>query len=179
MKINIVRQDTLKFRKALLIRRINAIATFGSLSLFGLVIILMSGQFVYLKFRSNSLTQSIKTLQNLYGARSSEVVQYLAVKQIIGTVDEIQSKRFKYREFLDAIYKLLPSTAKLSAIDFGKAGVITVSARLASLTDYDVLLANVNRGATDQNFLFSVAAQSALSRDQAGSYLVELELKIK
>lgn len=179
MKINIIRQDALKFRKARLIRRINAIVTFGSLSLFGLVIILVLGQFVYLNFRSNSLTQSIKTLQNLYSVRSTEVVEYLAVKQIIGTVDEIQSKRFKYREFLDAIYKLLPSTAKLSAVDFGQTGVITVSARLASLTDYDVLLANVNRGSTDKNFLFSAVAQSALSRDQAGSYLVELELKIK
>lgn len=179
MKINIVRQDTLKFRKAQLIRHINAIVTFGSLSLFGLTIILMSGQFVYLNFRSNSLNQSIKTLQDLYGVRSNEVVQYLVVKQIIGTVDEIQSKRFKYREFLDAIYKLLPSAAKLSAVDFSQTGVITVSARLAALTDYDTLLMNVNRGKTDQNFLFSAISQSGLHRDVTGSYLVELELKTK
>ncbi len=179
MKINIVRQDSLKFKRAQRIKRINTVVTFGSLSLFVLAVLLMSGQFVYLSFRSNSLTQSIKALQGDYSSRSREVVEYLAVKQIVGTVDQIQSKKFKYREFLDAVYKLLPGSAKLSAVDFGQAGVISVLIRLTSLFDYDVLISNVNKGIGDKNFLFAAVAQRTLSRDQEGSYLVELELKIK
>ena len=179
MKINIVRQDTLKFRQAQRIRQINAIVTFGSLTFFVLSVIFMSGQFVYLGFRSSSLTESLKTLQGLYSSRSRDVAEYLAVKQIIETADFIQSKRFKYKIFLDGVYKLLPSRAKLSAVDFGQTGIISVSVRLPSLADYDLLISNIDGSKSDQNFLFSAIAQKALQREKTGSYLIILELKIK
>lgn len=179
MKINIVRQDSLKFRKAARIRNINAIVTFGSISLFVLSVLATSGQFIYLGIRNRQLTDQIKVLGNLYNARSKDRVEYMAVKKIIDMVDQIQGSRFKYREFLNVIYKLLPSNAKLSSVDFGKPGVVVVGVRLQTLDDYDALLANIDMGRSDNNFLFSAAAQPSLRLDKAGQYLVTLELKIK
>jgi len=179
MKINIVRQDTLKFRRVQRIKRINLIVTFGSIGLFALSVLWTSGQFVYLGYRGNQLTKTVKTLNDLYTARSKDEAEYLAVKQIIDTVDQIQGKRFKYRDFLNGIYQLLPSNAKLSGVDFGQSGVIIVNIRIINLTDYDTLLANINQGLTNNNFLFSAIAQSSLQRDKTGQYSVNLELKIK
>ncbi|MBI2310821.1 hypothetical protein HYU90_03330 [Candidatus Collierbacteria bacterium] len=179
MKINIVRQDSLKFRKAARIRTINAVVTVGSISLFALSVLLTSGQFIYLGFRNRQLTGQIKTLGDLYNARSKDRVEYVAVKQIIDTVDRIQSSRFKYRDFLNAIYKLLPSRAKLSSVDFGKPGVVVVGVRLQTLDDYDAILVNINNGWLDNDFLFSAAAQPSLRMDKAGQHLVTLELMIK
>lgn len=179
MKINIVRQDSLKFRKAARIRNLNAIMTFGSISLFALSVLVTSGQFIYLGIRNRQLTDQIKTLESLYNARSKDRVEYVAVKKIIDMVDRIQGGRFKYRDFLNVIYRLLPSNAKLSSVDFGKPGVVVVGVRLQTLDDYDALLVNVDKGRSDNNFLFSAAAQPSLRKDKTGQYFVTLELKIK
>lgn len=179
MKINIVRQDALKFRKATRIRNINAIVTIGSISLFALSVIATSGQFVYLGYRNRQLTNKTQTLLSLYNARTKDQAEYVAVKQIIDMVGQIQGGRFKYRDFLGGIYRLLPSKAKLSSVDFGKPGVVVVSIRLQTLTDYDELLTNIDNGRTDKTFLFSAVAQPTLVRDKTGQYLVTLELKIK
>lgn len=179
MKINIVRQDSLKFRKAARIRKINAIVTIGSIGLFTLSVVITSGQFIYLGIRNRQLTGQIQTLSKLYDARSKDQTEYIAVKQIIDMVDKIQGSRFKYRDFLNVIYKLVPSSAKLSSVDFGKPGVVVVGVRLQTLNDYDALLVNINNSRLDNNFLFSAAAQPTLQMDKTGQYLVTLELKIK
>lgn len=179
MKINIISQDSLKFRKAARIRSINMAVTIGSIGLFVFSILLTSSQFIYLGIRNQQLTGQIKTWGDLYNARSKDRAEYIAVKQIISMVDQIQGSRFKYRDFLNGIYKLLPGNAKLVSVDFGRPGVIVVSVRLVTLTDYDVLLMNINSGQTDKTFLFSAIAQPTLQRDKTGQYLVTLELKIK
>ena len=80
---------------------------------------------------------------------------------------------------MNVIYRLLPSDAKLSSVDFGKPGVVVVGVRLQTLDDYDAILVNINNGQLDNDFLFSAAAQPNLRMDKAGQYLVTLELKIK
>lgn len=179
MKINIIRQDSLKFRKASRIRKINAIVMIGSIVFFAFSILLTSSQFIYLGIRNRQLTGQIKTLGDLYKARSKDRAEYIAVKQIISMVDQIQASRFKYRDFLNGIYELLPGNAKLASVDFARPGVIVVSVRLVTLTDYDALLMNINSGQADKTFLFSAIAQPTLQRDKTGQYLVTLELKIK
>lgn len=151
----------------------------GSIIAFVLSVLWVSGQFVYLGYRKGQLTKKIGTLNSLYSARSKDQVEYLAIKQIIDTVNKIQTQRFRYKDFLTAIYKLLPSGAKLSAVDFSQAGVIRATTRLANLNDYDVLLANIKSESLDKTFLFSLIAQPFLQRDKTGHYAVALELKIK
>ncbi len=179
MKINVIRQDSLKIRKAQRIRQINRLVLVGSITLFGLSVLWTSGQFVYLGYRNNQLTNNLKSLTALYTSRNKDEMNYLAVKQIVDTVDQTQNSRFGYKDFLNGIYTLLPVNAKVSGVDFNKNGVITVLVRLVGLNDYDTLIKNVNNGINDKNFLFSAIAQTTLQRDKAGQYLVGLELKIK
>ena len=179
MKINIVRQDFLKFKRVQRVKQINAIVSVGSLSLFGLSVLWTTGQFLYLNYQTNNLNKKVETLSALYEARSKSVAQYVSVKQIITTASQIQSKRFKYKDFLNAIYKILPPKSKLTTVDFGQTGVVVFGVRMSSLVDYDSLLANIYSGGTDKNFLFSAVSQKSLQRDTSGIYLVTLELKIK
>lgn len=179
MKINIVRQNRLKYQRAKLVRRINRGVTFGSLGLFLLSILWMSGQFIYLNIRQSALSKEVKQLQLAYASRAKDVVEYLAVKQVITSVNDIQSKRFRYKDFLNDIYALLPANAKLAGVDFGAKGVIVVNVRLTSLTDYDTMMANISSAGNNKNFLFSAAAEKQLTRDKNGEYVVSLELKIK
>lgn len=179
MKINIVRQNALKFKRAQVIRRLNAVVSIGSLSFFALSILLVSGQYVYLSLRFNSLSAGVSTLRAAYDSRLEDVVSYLAVKQIVTAVSDIKGKRFGYKDFLNAVIRLLPVNAKLAEVSFGEAEVVMVGVRLDSLNDYDALLSNINSASTAPGFLFSAIAQKNLSRDKSGSYLASLELKIK
>lgn len=179
MKINIIRQDALKYNRVRLIRRINALITFGSIGLFAAAILYMGSYFVYLGFRQNSLTQIASQLTATYNGRAKEVTDYLAVKEIVAAVDNLQTKRFKYKEFLNAIYSLLPKTAVLASVDFGAPGVVVAGARLSNLSDYDVLVGNVKDAGQKSGFLFSAISEKQLGRGADGTYLVTLELKIK
>lgn len=179
MKINIVRQDTLKFHRAVRIKRINRMIVFGSVGVFALTILYMVPQFVYLGFRQTSLTKSLADLQATYNRRSADVAEYYLVKKIVSATNDLQAKRFKYKEFLNGLATLLPPKAVLSAVDFGSKGVIVATVRLTSLDDYDVILKNINDGQINKDFLFSQVAVKSLSREQAGSYTVILELKVK
>ena len=178
MKINIIRRDALKYRRVALIRRINAMVTFGSIGLFALAILYMTSYFVYLGFRQNSLTQAADELQRTYNSRAKEVAEYTAVKEIVFSVNDLEAKRFKYKEFLNDIYSLLPPAAVLSAVDFGAPGVVVASVRLSSLNDYDILVNNIE-SANPTSFLFSAISEKLFARDTTGSYLVTLELKNK
>ncbi len=179
MKINIIRRDALKYHRVRLIRRINALVTFGSIGLFSLAIVYMTSYFVYLGFRQNSLTQTAKELQQSYNGRVREVAAYTAVKEIATAVNNLTEKRFKYKEFLNGIYALLPPAAILSSVDFGAPGVVVAGVRLSNLDDYDFLVNNVKNASGSANFLFSAIANKQLTRELTGSYLVRLELKIK
>ncbi|MEK7064800.1 MAG: hypothetical protein AAB973_04305 [Patescibacteria group bacterium] len=179
MKINIIRRDVLKYRRVQVIRRVNALVTFGSIGLFSLAIVYMTSYFVYLGFRQNSLTQTAKELQQGYNGRVREVAAYTAVKEIASAVNVLEAKRFRYKEFLNGIYALLPPAAILTAVDFGAPGVVVAGVRLANLNDYDFLINNVKNASGSANFLFSAIASKQLIRELTGSYLVRLELKIK
>lgn len=179
MKINIIRRDALKYHRVQMIRRINALATFGSIGLFSLAIVYMTSYFVYLGFRQNSLAQMARGLQQSYNGRIKEVADYLAVKEIAAGVNDIQAKRFKYKEFLNVIYALLPSTAILSSVDFGAPGVVIAGVRLTNLNDYDRLLANIKTASATPGFLFGAISEKQFARDVSGSYSVALELRIK
>ena len=179
MKININRQDALKYRRVTLIRRINLLVTFGSIGLFTAAIVYMTSYFVYLGLRQNSLTQTAKDLQQTYNGRVREVAAYTAVKGIAFAVNDLTAKRFGYKEFLNGIYALLPPAAILSAVDFGAPGVIVAGVRLSNLNDYDLLVSNIKNVKSLPDFLFSAIAEKTLTRGLTGSYQVTLELKIK
>lgn len=179
MKINIVRQDTLKYRKARTVRRINMAIIIGSSGIFVLTILYMVPQFIYLSFRQDSLAKSLATLQATYNSRSREVAEYYMVKKIVAATNDLQAKRFGYKDFLNALATLLPSGAVLSAVDFGAKGVIVATVRLTGLDDYEVLMRNIAQAVSDRGSLFDQVAQKSLSRAKAGPYTVILELTIK
>lgn len=179
MKINLVRQNVYKYRRAEIIRRINFIVVAVSLSLFGLVIIFVTSSYIYYSIRGNQLRQSQQQLQNLYNSRAVEVVEYVRTKQVINNVSSIQSARFHYREFLAGIYDLLPSNAKLSTVDFSQEGVINVGIRMGSISDYEDFLSKVQQRSNQSDFLFKEVSQIVYRRDQNGSYYVELDVANK
>ncbi len=179
MKINIIRQNALKYRRAQKIRLINTLITVGSLALFGLSVLMVSGQYVYYAIRSNTLTTEVSQLKNLFSDRVDDVAAYVAVKQVVSEVAKIQAQRFRYKEFLDAVFDLLPTTATLSEVSFGVRGVVLVGIRLPNLSDYDRLISNINAASATEGFLFGNVAEKNLIRERTGSYLVTMELTIK
>ncbi len=179
MKINIVRQDSLKYRKAQTVRRINAAILFGSIGIFALTILYMMTQFIYLGYRQDTLAKSLASLQATYNSRSRDVAEYYMVKKIVAATNDLQAKRFKYKDFLNSLANLLPSRAVLSAVDFGSKGVVVATIRLTSLDDYETLMRNIDGVVSDKGSLFMEVAQKSLSRGKTGSYTVILELIIK
>lgn len=179
MKINIVRQDTLKYRKARTVKRINLAIIIVSGGIFALTILYMAPQFIYLSFRQDSLTKSLAGLQATYNSRSNDVAAYYMVKKIVAATNDLQSKRFGYKDFLNALATLLPPGAVLSAVDFGAKGVIVATVRLTGLDDYEVLMRNITQAVLGRGSLFDQVAQKSLSRSKAGPYTVILELTIK
>lgn len=179
MKINLIRQDTLKYRKAQKVRLINSLIILFSLAVFGPSVLWVSGQYVYYAVRQNSLNLDVTRLKSVYAGRVETVADYLAVKQIVAGAEEVQSRRFKYKEFLSSIYSLLPSDATLAEVSFGVRGVVLVGVRFSKLNSYDILVANVEAASMKRDFLFGAVSQKSMTREKTGGYLVTLELTIK
>lgn len=152
--------------------------TVGSLLLFGLAVILVSGQYVYYGFRSNTLRENVANLKQMYSSRAPEVAEYLGVKQIVTSVTDIQARRFRYKEILDQIFQVLPAETKLASVSFGARGIVLVSVRLNTLLEYDQLLANIEAEAAQPDFLFPEVAERRMTRERSGDYLVNLEMAI-
>ena len=179
IKINLIKQRSTKYKKADLIRRINLIVTFGTIGLFVAAVLYISSLFLYMSFTVNSLKSDLKSLEITYLDRASEVVSYLRTKLIIENVNMIQSKRFRYKDFLMAIYRLFPEKARLTSVDFSQLGVISFSARVDGLSDYEVILKKIGSESKSKDFLFKEVALRSLVRDKSGTFLANLEASIK
>lgn len=179
IKINLLKQRSRTFLKAERIKRINTFMVLGGVLIFVLTLLYMSTVFVYQKFRANELTKELGSLDRTYNSRASEVVTYVRVKQLVTNVISIQARRFRYKDYLLAIYKLLPSTAKLSSVDFSEEGVISFGARVDSFNDYDYLINKIGVDSKDKSFLFKNIALKALTKDKSGSIIINLEARIK
>jgi len=179
IKINLIKQRSTKYKKAEFIRRLNLSIVFGSVGLFIAVSLYMSSVFLYMTFAANALKKDLKGLETAYLGRATEVVSYLRTKQIITNVNEIQIKRFHYKDFLLAIYKLFPEKARLASVDFSQQGVISFSARVDSISDYEVVLSKIDSESKKDDFKFKEVALKSLVRDKTGSFLANLEAIIK
>lgn len=179
IKLNLIKKRSTKFKKAEFIRRMNLVVAFGSITLFILAVLYMSSVFIYMKFAAGQLTTQIKELEISYFNRAPEVVNYIRTKEIITNINQIQSKRFRYKDFLLAIYRLFPEKARLAAVDFSQDGVISFSTRVDSISDYEVVLKKIESESKTDGFLFKEIALRSLVRDKAGSFVANLEASIK
>lgn len=179
IKINLIKQRSSKYKKAEFVRKMNLSIIFGSIGLFVAASLYMSSVFLYMTFTANSLKKELKGLENVYLSRAPEIVSYLRTKQIITNVNEIQSKRFHYKDFLLAIYRLFPEKARLASVDFSQQGVISFSTRVDNLIDYEVVLKKIEEESKNEEFKFKEIALKSLVRDKTGSFLANLEAIIK
>ncbi len=178
MKINLLRRTSVKYRRAEVIRRINYIVLIVVAGLFLSSILIISSRYIYLQIRANSLKQSIADLQKTYFSRSDEVADYARVSGVVSRLTAIAASRFKYREFLHAVYDFLPAGVSLTSIDFTKEGILLESVRFDSLTSYDLFLARIRDQSGNPGFLFKAISQKTLVRDNLGRYQANLEIKI-
>lgn len=179
IKINLIKQRSTKYKKAEFIRKVNLSVVFGSVGLFIAATLYMTSLFLYMTFAANSLKKELKGLETVYLGRATEIVSYLRTKQIITNVNEIQSKRFHYKDFLLAIYRLFPEKARLASVDFSQQGVISFSTRVDSIGDYEVVLKKIESESKKEDFKFKEIALKSLVRDKTGSFLANLEAIIK
>jgi len=179
IKINLIKQRSTKFKKAELIKRINQVVAFGSIGAFVLVMLYISSVYVYMNFASRRLTSELKGLEMTYINRAPEVVSYLRVKQIITNINQIEGKRFRYKDFLLAIYRLFPEKARLASVDFSQEGVIGFAARVDNLSDYEIILKKIESESKMNEFKFKEIALRSLVRDKTGEFVANLEATIK
>ncbi len=125
------------------------------------------------------MTKQLGSLEAAYNSRASEVVAYVRVKQLVTNVISIQARRFRYKDYLLAIYKLLPTTAKLASVDFSEEGIISFGARVDNFSEYDYLVNKIDVDSKDKTFLFKNIALKTLTRNKSGSLIINLEARIK
>ncbi|MBI1872155.1 hypothetical protein HYS10_01920 [Candidatus Collierbacteria bacterium] len=178
MKINLLKKRSLKAKRAETVRKINKISLIVGSSLFILSILFVSGRYVYLRVRANTLTESINQLEADVAGRSLEILEYARVKQILGVVNQVQSQRFKYKDVLSGLYNFLPSGAGLISVDFAGESVVTASIRFNGVVGYEDFLGRLDAGSEASNFLFKEIAEKSLTKDSAGKYQLNVEFKL-
>jgi len=178
MKINLLRHPSLKHRRSEMIRRLNLTVLIISSGLFIVSVLFISSRYLFLQIKANDLKQKIGDLEKGYFGRSSEIVDYIRVSQVISQMSEIQAKRFKYKEFLRGVFSFLPEGANLSSIDFGNEGILLVSIKFGSIDSYEQFVARLRDQSSLPGFLFKAVAQKSLIRASVGVYQASLEIKI-
>lgn len=178
MKINLLKKKSLRLKRAETIRRFNRIALIVGSGLFIFSILLVSGRYVYFRVRANSLTESIRQLEADLAGRTLEILEYIRVKQILGVVNQVQGQRFKYKDTLSGLYGLLPTGANLVSVDFAGENVVTASIRFNTVVGYEDFLSRLDTERETSGFLFKEVAEQTLTKDSAGRYQLNVELKL-
>lgn len=179
MKINLIHQNTAKFRRAETIKKANSLVVIASVGLFLIGVVTLAGQLVYYKLQADELNKTLSSLQLSLNSRFDDAVSYLKVKQQAVKINEIESKRVKFKEYLFALYSLTPPSANIANLSFDPAGIIQVTFKAGRLADYQSFLNNIQIQTENESYIFSEFAQSKYQRNPDGTLQANIDIKVK
>lgn len=180
IKINLIS----KKRKSYVGRDWTKLTTF---SLFGLFSAYFVGATLYVVISTIVLNNKIKAIDSESTAISNAMLsndeklsRFALSKLILTEYEKITKAKFRYKDYLDQISLLLPSSASLVGIDFKNKGWISLVIKtddVFSLQSLESMILNTDTW-TDSTF-FKGAYIEGVSRDKSGSYNTSLQLELK
>ncbi len=179
LKIDLSRKRVERVKRVEKYRSIVRWVAIGSLSLFILQVVWLTGNFLWGRIQFDSLKKRADVLQGDLLKRSKEIADYFWAKESLKALDKFDKGRFRYREYLDYIGSLLPDGSVLTNVDFASKSVIVFGARFSKIEDYmkfeDFI---VNDGWKGKVEIMGMT-QDSVSRAEDGTYSVKIIVKLK
>ncbi|MBI3954537.1 hypothetical protein HY333_00685 [Candidatus Collierbacteria bacterium] len=176
MKINLLKGN-LRHNQISRLKKINRIMTLVGGGLFMGLIVFMSGQFVYLKIRLNKVAEDELKLRGAYESRLPEIQAYSQTVTNLREIGKILEDRFDYSRFMAEIVRLLPEGMSIAGMNFAEKSIISLSTRTSDLLIYQKFIDKISQDI--EGLPFVEASQKSFERGDDGSYLIQLELRIK
>jgi hypothetical protein len=159
---------------------ISLIAGFSALTLYFL------GSTLYVVIRLYQLNAEIDKVDNEVKVLSAEILankdslsKFVLSKFTLDRVASLKKERFRYKDYLDQISKLVPTNSVLTNVDFTTKGWVAVSVSLpgaGSLKEIESNLTNSNKLAESE---FISVFSELIAVDKAGIYNAKLHFEIK
>lgn len=105
--------------------------------------------------------------------------KYVLSKHILERISSLKKNRFRYKDYLDGIYKLMPSNAVLTNVDFATKGWVAVSVSLPGVPSLKEMEANLTNTTALASSEFSSVFSESVVEDKNGLYNAKLHFEIK
>lgn len=156
---------------------------FGSMFCFVAYFLISSIYVTYklitLKEKLSAVNRETVSVSEDIRSKNELVSRYVLAKGILKHYDNLQKSKFRYKEYLDQIVKVLPSVTVLKNVDFSVKGWVSVSAFIPSYVNLeefeDQLFAE---GAFSGTWFESVYFENVF-RDKTGGYTIKMQFSIK
>lgn len=111
---------------------------------------------------------------------SENVNRFVLSKLILTEIQAVNKDRFRYKDYLDEVQRIIPQAATLAGVDFSTKGWLSVSVNAPNyftFTSVESILFNKETWST--NKYFSNAFIESVNRDKSGSYTYRLKFELK
>lgn len=179
MKLNLLRQETGKYSKVALIKRINRLVVLVTGGIFVGLVLLIAGQFAYYSIRSQTLVKQMESLETAYSGRAEEVTKYMRAKRTLDEAGRVIGQRFNYQDLLTNAYSTFPGGVFVSGADFTDKTNLRFMGRARGVKEYGAFLEKFEKVSKEGGFLYSKVIQESLARGADGSYQFSLNLQAK
>jgi len=155
------------------------------LSIFGVFVLYFLGVSGYVVYKLYSLNAQIKLvdaeaveISRVITANKDALSRFVLSKYILDRIETLKKERFRYKDYLDEVAKLMPAGAVLTNVDFATKGWVEVSASLPNtnaLKEFENTFALPEILAQSE---FSSVFSESVASDKNGFYNVKLHFEI-
>jgi len=176
MKINLIKGETSVYSQVAKIKRINRLVLEITSLFFLVLLLIVGGQYGYYSIVGQEQLEKISSLENKYKSKTEEVVNYVRLKQVLVSAEEVIESRMKYQEWLSGAYATFPPGVEITNADFNEDKSLKFLGMAIGINEYSSFLKRFDEQAGVSGFLFEKVVQESLNRGSNGNYSFALKM---
>ncbi len=125
------------------------------------------------------VSQETEEISRSISTNKDVLAKYILSKYILERIGSLKDNRFRYKDYLDGISKLMPSSAVLTSVDFATKGWVAVSVSLPGIPSLKEMEGNLTNSTGLASSEFSSVFSESVVQDKSGLYNAKLNFELK
>lgn len=127
----------------------------------------------------SAINREIENVSGEITANDELLRGFILSKHILGRIDELNSGKFPYKEYLDQLVTFVPEGGLLRNVDFSNRGWVAVAITLPNVRSLGVLEENLKDTTKLAASPFSSVFTENVTKDRTGTYSARLQFEIR
>lgn len=159
---------------------------FAGLAVYIGFVVYFFGSVVFVVYRLSVLNSQLATVENETRDVSGQMIanndllnKYVLSKFILGKIESINKTKFHYKDYLDQIANLMPSTVTLKNVDFSVTGWVSVLVTAQDIGSLKALERSITDSTALNKSVFSSVFSENVSKTKSGGFDMKLQFEIR